>query len=254
MKAKPAKAKNHHAEIKLRTCNMLLRKFYLEKSKRKAKKEDIRTKLLRKHKSFIKNTEKKNRINVKSKNTCYKKDIRWQAFYLHWKKYMNILQEAVDPKNQPDINFAKRRYEGPMTYNDEFVAKYFNIKAVKKSFVYLISYFFCDDEYKEISKILKIKCSNRIRDKESTWKELRTYIYKTIAFCDDLEIPENFGDTEFFESKLKGKNDVNSDIDDVFAEDTSNEQVIIPPLLPYKKSKLIFKCIKKKALPNSSRK
>lgn len=222
MKTKPSKAKKNHSEIKPRTCNILLKKFHLTKSKRKAKKEDIRTKFLRKHKSFIKNAEMKNHINMKSNNQSYKKHIRWQAFYLHWKKHKNILQDAVHSKNQPDINFAKRQYKGLITYNDEFACKYFNVKAVKTSFVYLVSYLFCDDEYKEISKILKINCKNRIKDKEGAWKDLRTYIYKTIAFCHDSEIPENFKDIEFFETVLKKSSYEDSDIDDLFAEDMPN--------------------------------
>ncbi|OMJ71684.1 hypothetical protein SteCoe_30030 [Stentor coeruleus] len=176
---------------KTRSDNKVCSRFILIKSKkgRSPKKEDIRTKLLRKHKSLINLARENFKVAKFTKGLSTKKLSKWNDFYNDFLSNRDRLIEAVNKERQPRINFAKPNQAKNKftTYNDNCVHELLEIVGFKRSFVFMLNFYFCDFDIEKLQNLLK--CQTRpVCSKVSGWTELIKFIYKDIAMLPGEEV------------------------------------------------------------------
>lgn len=174
-----------------RTSNKTCLLFELTRTKKNRcpKKEDIRTKLFRKHKSLINLASKDSKVSKFMQKLSNSKLDRWNDFYNDFLSNRFTLIEAVNQNAQPRINFAKDRqsFNKFITYNDKCIDEYFKISGFRRSFVLMLKFFFSELDIPELLNLLK--CQTRPdSQKRVAWIKMVKFIYKNIALLSKDEV------------------------------------------------------------------
>lgn len=183
---------------KKKTDNSICHLFFYPKSKtaRSLKKEDLRTKLFRKHKTFLlKFLNNKAKAKKCKQNLNPIKLMYFNAFYEHYVENSHELTEASKKESQPRNNFSLKNRNKHRSYNDNYISEYLSNPEVKKSFILMLNYFFCEIKTDELSIMFNVEAKMKEREKED-WFKLIRFIYIAIGKCTDVEII-NYSSSEF---------------------------------------------------------
>ncbi|OMJ85206.1 hypothetical protein SteCoe_13521 [Stentor coeruleus] len=158
--------------------------FYIKSTNnRSLKKEDLRTKLFRKHKTFLlKVLKSKAKVKKIEQTLGSSKLIKFKAFCTHYIENSYELVEVVKDEYQPRNNFALRDDSKHRSYNDKFTSEYFSKPMVKKSFILMLDYLFYEAKIDELSIMFKVEARDKANERKD-WTELIAFIYSSIAEC-----------------------------------------------------------------------